>query len=196
MIKKEILGLKGANVRIFGQPTKLNEEYGELMIDAIDVIDSLMPYEKTDLSIETYNSENDEYETFEVDTIDEYLQFMEDEYGLQNTGSDNTYNWSSPITHDFYFHTYENKESGNTLMVIAFHLYGDVRGNYTVEALLEFNNFEEFIEVLMENNKYLGIKEGYEVQVDIFNDICEVYSSEGDYIGYITDLDDLDALIS
>lgn len=195
MIKRDLMELKGANVRIFGQPVTLEEEFGELTIDAIEVIDALMDYEVINFMVTVYDEENDDYDDVQAESIEEYLQFMDEEYDLKETKSDNSYNWSSPITHDFYFHTYESDNLDKVYITIAFHMFGDVRGNYTNEALLEFDSMDEFYEVLLDSNKYLDIK-GCHVEVDIFNDVCEVYTSEGDYLGHICDVEDIDELIS
>jgi len=66
----------------------------------------------------------------------------------------NSYNWSGCIDHDYDFRIYE-RERGERFMVIKFHISGDVRCNYTYEAVLHYDDWsrERFYDAILNNDK-------------------------------------------
>lgn len=133
LIKKDLLDLRGSDVKIFGQPTTLSERNAEdITVNIIDLVDALNDYEITSekacqlLGVEA------------VDDIDD----------LDYTTADNSYNWSGMVDHDFDYHFYE--VGGEVVVSIKFHRFGDVRGNYTETAYLLFDDTYLFNELIHE----------------------------------------------
>lgn len=178
-----IKNLRGTEVRVFGQPYHIDDtniEYNDLVIDVVEVFENLKDYEIT--SYEYYNPDTDEYEEIEFNNADEFISCMEDLYGIEEVRGDNSYNWSSPISNHFYIHEYYNRELSEYYYVVAIHKFGDVRGNYTNEFVLKFDNDYAFFELLNGGNKYYTLhdKEGNELYFDlgIFD---EGLTYEGEY---------------
>lgn len=167
-IKKDILKLRGKTVNVFGQPCTIEKGCGQFTIDIVNVIDALKPYEVNTRNAGVF--------------IDRLI-----ESGLIdcNCKSDNTYNFGAPVSNDMYYHIYNKKNNNGCYIVISIHRYGDVRGNYTDEAVLLFNSVDEFYEVLYDCNIYTSIDvdgKTYSVDVNFFSDTLEVYDDTGAYI--------------
>ena len=164
-----IKNLRGQEVKVFGQPYRIdsNIEYSDLSIDVLEVFERFDYFEVT--SIDYYNPDTDEYEEIEFNSSDEFISHMEDLYGIEEISGDNSYNWGSPVSNDFYYHIYYNEELNEYYYVVAIHKYGDVRGNYTNEFVLRFSNDFEFLELLEESNKYYTLKdkEGNDIYFDL-----------------------------
>ena len=182
-----IKNLRGTDVEVFGQPyhiDNINIEYNDLTIDVLEVFENLKDYEITEYC--DYNPDTDEYEDVEFNNADEFISYMEDMYGIEELSSDNSYNWSSPISNNFYIHEYYNRELNEYYYVIAIHKYGDVRGNYTNEFILKFDNNYDLFELLAESNKYYTLedKDGNELEfeLNIFNEGL-TYECEYEYNG-------------
>lgn len=178
-----IKNLRGTEVEVFGQPYHIDDtniEYTDLVIDVVEVFGNLKEYEITEY--EYYNPDTEEYEDIEFNDCDEFISYMDDTYGIEEVSSDNSYNWSSPISNNFYIHQYYNRDLDYYYYVIAIHMYGDVRGNYTNEFVLKFDSDYEFMELLNECNKYYTLqdKDGNELYFDlgIFD---EGLTYEGEY---------------
>ena len=194
---EDIKHLRGKDVHIFGQPVTLKNELDELEIDVIDVLENLLVYEMTELEYEYYDEVKDDYTIKEFNNAFDYLDYL-DEAGVidyHNSKSDNSYNWSSPISNDINFTVYE-KIDGYYIVECRVHRYGDVRTNYTDTFLLEFTHEVEFLEVLLESNLYEYVEvDGitYDITIDIYSDTIEVNSIDGSYIGSVCacDMDEL-----
>ena len=193
----DIKQLRGKDVHIFGQPVTLKNELDELEIDVIDVLENLLEYEITELEYEYYDEVKDDYIIKEFDNAFDYLDYLDEisEIDYRNSNSDNSYNWSSPISNDINFTVYE-KIDGYYIVECRVHRYGDVRTNYTDTFLLEFTHEVEFLEMLFESNLYKYIEiDGvtYDIVVDIYSDTIEVNSLDGEYIGTVSacDMDEL-----
>lgn len=168
-IKKDILGLRGKTVSVYGQPCTIDKDCGQFTIDIVNVIDSLKPYE-----VNTRNASR-------------FIDRLDDAGIIDsaNYKSNNTYNFGAPVSNDFYFYIYPKNNSNGVYIVIAIHRFGDVRGNYSDEAVLLFDSVEEFYEVLLQNDKhfYIDINNNkYDVNVSILRDTYEVYDNNGYYI--------------
>ena len=189
---KDIKSLRGATVEVFGQKTVLDKEVSEMYVDILDIMESLVEYEQ-DLEVEEYNEETEEYEVKEVDTIDEYLDFIGDVYGLKEIVADNSYNWSVSVSNHFDFKVYKDETLGDTYIVFKVHRYGDVRCNYTKECLLKFNSYGQFLDTIKEANKFITVEvdgKEYDLYVNVLSDGYEVYDAEtGKYVGYTYETD-------
>lgn len=180
-----IKNLRGQDVEVFGQPYHIedsNIEYNDLVIDVLEIFENLKEYEIT--SYEYYNDDTEDYEELNFDDCDDFISYMEDLYGIEEVKSDNSYNWGSPVSNNFYIHQYYNSELDEYYYIIAIHKYGDVRGNYTNEFVLKFNDDYTFLEMLNESNKYYTLedKEGNEIYFDL-GVFDEGLTYEGEY-GY------------
>ena len=177
---KDIKSLRGATVEVFGQKTVLDQEVSEMYVDILDIMESLVEYEQ-DLEVEEYDEEAEEYEVKEVNTIDEYLDFIGGVYGLRELFSDNSYNWNGRISNHFDFKAYKDETLGDIYIVFKVHRYGDVRCNYTKECLLKFNSYEQFLEKITEANKFTNVEvdgKEYDLYVSALYDGYEVYDTE------------------
>lgn len=155
-----IKNLRGTDVEVFGQPYHIDDntiEYKDLVIDIIDVFENLKDYEVT--SCEYYNEDLEEYEEIELNSSDDFISYMENIYGIKEIKADNSYNWGAPVSNNFYMHQYYNEVLDEYYYVIAIHKYGDVRGNYTNEFVLKFDNAFELLEALDESNKYYTLED-------------------------------------
>ena len=189
---KDIKSLRGATVEVFGQKTVLDKEVSEMYIDILDVMESLVDYEQ-ELEVEEYDEETEEYEVKEVDTIDEYLDFIGEVDGLRELFSDNSYNWSGRVSNHFDFKAYKDETVGDVYIVFKVHRYGDVRCNYTKECLLKFNSYDQFLDTITESNNFTTIEvdeKEYDLYVNALSDGYEVYNTEtGKYVGYACETD-------
>ena len=128
------------------------------------------------------NAENDDWSN----GIDKYL---EDKFNvdIENGESDNTYNWNAPLTHNVEFTIIQARSK--CFFKASIHRAGDVRGNYTTEFLLEFNDKDECLgalfdscagfcqrEIKLENTTYVITPHFFNEYVDIYNlDTDEAY---------------------
>ena len=133
-IKKDLLELRGADVKIFGQSTTLPvRSDNDITVDILELVEVLADYEVT------YRKACDLLEVENVDDID----------GLDYSLADNSYNWNGMGSNDFDYRTYETNGEGIVLS-IKFHRFGDVRGNYTENAYLLFDDIYIFDEIIGE----------------------------------------------
>jgi hypothetical protein len=192
-IREDVLSLRGANVKIFGQPTTLDDSVGEGYVDILEVLDILERYEVKDLLVPKYDDEGEWVEDVEAESTEEYMNFLDEMGYIKEKSSGNSYNWSGRVSQDFYFHVYYNELTDSYLVEFAVHRYGDVRGNYTEEALLEFRYEEEFLEALLEATTSVELEGGYEARIEVMSDGIEICDTETyEYVDTIYDLDDFD----
>ena len=189
-IIEEVKALRGANVEVFGQPTTLTSDYGKYTIDTIDILKNLEDYEIPEIiDYWTFKEEDGEdIEVLEEITCEEYLEILDDNGFLVEKNSGNTYNWSAPISNDFYYHIYENLRDDNLIIKIAIHRYGDARCNYTDEFCIIVDSEEEFFDILCESDTFNTIEideKKYYIDIRLFNDMFEVCTEDGDCIGDI-----------
>lgn len=170
----DIRSLRGADVEIFGQNTVLPSAVDILTIDILDVLKALQEYE-IDIEDEDY-----------IDILD----------GYEYTEANNSYNWLAPVSNHFDY-VVSNGLDG-ILVLFKVHRFGDVRGNYTDEVVLKFDNLYEFEEVLYDCIKYVPITvDGveYSVEVNIFNDGYEIFAPYLDFTYHMCtaygDMDDV-----
>ena len=184
----DLLQLRGATVKYFGETVTLPNTVDDLEIDTINILKDMEEYE-IDLHDFVYYTEDEDGNESEVDifegceTAEEILDALE-EYGyIEDTyfAADNSYNWSAPVSNDFDFKLYKDSVSGGIFVDFSVHRFGDVRGNYTDSVIYHFDSVDEFYELLLNCNKYVQIG-NYDVCVDIFNAGFEVYDEGGNYI--------------
>ena len=187
-VMSELMQLRGATVKYFGEAVTLPNKIGDLEIDTINILKDMEEYELDWYDFRYYTEDEDgneiEVDIFEgCETGEEILDALE-EYGyIEDTyfTADNSYNWSAPVSNDFDFKVYKDFVSGGVFVDFSVHRFGDVRGNYTDSVIYHFVSVDEFYELLLNCNKYVQIG-NYGVCVDIFNDGFEVYDEAGNYI--------------
>ena len=196
----EVKALRGANVEVFGQPTTLPSDYGKYIIDTIDVLNHLEDYEIPEI-VDYWDFEEDEdgeeEEVLHEISAEEYLELLDSQGMLVKGISNNTYNWSAPISDNFYYYIYKNLKDDNLIIEIAVHRYGDVRENYTDEFYIRVDSIDVFHEILSECDIYNTVEiDGKEYYVDVrmFDDTFEVSDNDGYYIGSIYAEDDEEAI--
>lgn len=191
-IIEEVKTLRGANVEVFGQPTTLTRDYGKYIIDTIDILKNLEDYEIPDI-IYYFNFEGENYEV----NAEEYLQWLEEEGFLVEENNGNTYNWSAPISNDFYYHIYKNLKDDNFIIKIAIHRYGDIRCNYTDEFCIIVDSEEMLFDILCECDEFNTVEidgKFYYIDIRVLNDTFDVNTEEGCYIGEIYAENDEEAI--
>ena len=196
----EVKALRGANVKVFDQPTTLPSDYGKYTIDIIDVLNHLEDYEIPEI-VDYWDFEEDEdgeeEEVLHEISAEEYLELLDSQGMLVEETSNNTYNWSAPISNNFYYHVYKNLRDDNLIIEMAIHKYGDVRGNYTDEFYIVVYDIDEFYDILTECNIYNTVEvdeKEYYVDIRMFSDVFEVSDTDGECIGTIYVEDDEEAI--
>ena len=129
-------------------------------------------------------------------TYDEYDYFTNLE-GAEYLGGDNTYNHSGSVQNDFQWHTIK-LDNDTYIVLLAFHIAGDIRGNYTDYIVLEFDYEIGFEELMNEISYEYGLTfelevdgKTYEITPFVFDECVEVYDREvDDYIYGIWGVDD------
>ena len=198
-IIEEVKSLRGANVRVFGQPTTLTSDYGKYTIDTIDILNNLEDYEIPEI-IDYWTFEEEDGEDIEVleeITCEEYLDILDDNGFLVEKNSNNTYNWSAPVSDNFYYHIYKNLRDDNLIIKIAIHRYGDIRCNYTDEFCIVVDSEEEFFDILCESDKFNTVEidgKKYDIDIRFSDDMFEVNTEEGYYVGDIYAEDEEEAI--
>lgn len=110
-------------------------------VDTKVMFENLKNYEEEIPKYYYDNASNDDWSN----GIDDYLEEMKG-VNLNSGDSDNTYNWGAPLTHDVEFTIYEADDG--CYFKGSIHRAGDVRGNYTTEFLLKFNDKDDCLETL------------------------------------------------
>ena len=151
----------------------------ELSISIFDVLDELECFEVTEKTI--WDSEIEE--EVEMD-MEEYFEKGLDEGFLTECGSDNSYNWNSPISHHINFEIYHNIEEGNYIVRFRVHCgYCDVRVGYSDWCYLECNSDYDFLEALMECSKWIEVElndKQYCISIDVMSDEIRLESYENE----------------
>lgn len=167
--------------------SELEQELACLEADEVERADRI-EIVLDDLRSQLEEAEENYIET-EADSISDFLDFLEECYGLEEKYSGNTTNQGGNITNDYYEHHYECGD-GYHYVVLAVHRYGDIRANYTDEVLLRFDNEYSSYEAIAEcGYRYETLEiNGEEYTLDInarYEDI-EVFLN-GEYVCTIYD---------
>ena len=115
-----------------------------------------------------------ELKEYEIDITDEEIEeFINDE----ETKGDNTYNWGANISNDLQIHSQEYDDE--ITMVIAVHLRGDVRVNYSDYFAVKMRGFYEFHE-LESMLQYKHITDTLVADINLISEGYSVYDYEHD----------------
>ena len=154
-----------------------------------DVICDSLAYYERGLTEEEYKAiygeEGRKKDTY-FNTYDE-LDYFQNLEGAEYLGGDNTYNHSGNVQYNFQWHTIKLNDDVY-IVLLAFHIGGDIRGNYTDYVVLEFDyevGFEEFMggEISYENGLTFDLDifgKTFEITPMAFDECVEVYDSETD----------------
>ena len=127
---------------------------------------------------------------------DSFTNYMEG-HCVESFGGDNTYNHCGRPQNDFTWETFKLNDD-RYWVVLAFHIGGDIRGNYTDEIVLEFEYDTQFLEVLneitSEYSLYFDLEvdnKTYELAPYVLDECLEVYDRiTDDYIYHIFGIND------
>jgi hypothetical protein len=160
-ILQDIIDLENKEVTIFGQKATLS---GDESLAYTPRVKNLIE------ALEDYEVSSEEYEAM-------IKAYDDEESTLEVITGYNTYNWNGSIDKDINFnHIKYNEED---FIMLKIHRYGDVRSNYTVEAIVRIN-LDEFLDMIMEKlSVYDSIKvDGidYQVSITAMNEAIEVYN--------------------
>jgi hypothetical protein len=160
-ILKDIKDLENKEVTIFGQKATLS---GDESLTYTPRVKNLIQ------ALEDYEVMKEDYEAM-------MKAYDEEDSTLEVVKGYNTYNWNGSIDHHINFnHIKYNEED---FIMLKIHRYGDVRSNYTVEAIVKMD-VDGFFHMMME---YLHVYDSIEVdginyQLSIYatNEAIEVYN--------------------
>ena len=174
-----------------------SNEVDATMINILDVLESLKPYEfdTENLEILTYvdDEEGNCEEEYKIVDMDEFLEW----YEYEEVTATNSYNWSAPISNHFNYTIYKSRAMDNCIVEFKVHRFGDVRCNYSDVVYLEFEDEYYFYDVISESNKYFTIEDNdneikYHITIDVFNECPSItiesndeYEDVYDYEAYI-----------
>ena len=184
MLIQEIEKLVGSDVVIFGKVQKIQEP-SPFYIRIVDVLKELQPYEVTSFEILTVDDE-----IHEAESIDEYLEYLDDLYGLKKIDVGNSYNNNSPIDHHFNYCIYHDQLNYRYLVEFSVHKYGDVRTNYTDSVLYSFEHIDDFFATVEQASYYKKLG-SYSLEASAFQDGWRLYDEEGEEIAQIFDEQDI-----
>lgn len=159
------------------------------VIDAVRVCKALQIYEiDYELADEMPEKENNPYSFYENDFAENYIEYL-DELGYlcyEDGQSDNSYNWSSPISNDINYTVFNSLIDNSVYVLFKVHRWGDVRCNYTENCILHFDHDYEWFEAFDECNRteYIEIDGvNYAVEINFWKEGFEVYTEENwDYL--------------
>ena len=131
----------------------------------------------------------EELKEYEIDiTDDEIEEFIKD----KETKGDNTYNWGANISNDLLINSQEHNDE--VTLVMAVHLRGDIRVNYSDYFAVKMRSFYEFYE-LESMFQYKNITETLVANINLMDEYYAVYDYEHDeHLGEFYQIDIKDAL--
>lgn len=121
-----------------------------------------------------YDIQISEEMELEADSPEEYLEYLENIYSINEIQCGNTYNGSSPLNHHINFTFYENRDFGTYYVLLRCHRYGDVRCNYTDYALLEAKDMESIYNIFDYSKSVTFEMEIDDEEVEV---TCEIFTN-------------------
>ena len=196
-IIRDLKHLKGN--KYFGVYEAQNKlESKNLYISELDIIRGLASYEIDFKKVYGYDFETIAYDyddlLDDVDCIRLKHGYYIDVDDL-NINGDNSYNWNSQVVFDYGKIKVQHEcDLTKEYVIVKFHRYGDVRGNYTDYMVLDMN-MDWFYETIMECSRvYAGVEyKGctYSIDTDAFKESClfDIYSDDAGVDDYDVYLD-------
>ena len=146
-----------------------------LYVNVQDFLDVLKPYEVKP------------YEVVEMSTDDEIEEIPFQTWLYEHSDMDrlhcgNSYNWTSPLSHDINYEVYGHDMDSTVYIVIRVHKTGDIRGNYTDEIIVKFDSYDSFIYDTMDYaRKFIDLDFDYDgenykatIRLDWYSDSMDV----------------------
>ena len=131
----------------------------------------------------------EELKEYEIDITDEEIEeFINDE----ETKGDNTYNWNANISDNLQIHSQEYDDE--ITMVMAVHLRGDIRANYSDYFAVKMRGFYEFYELesMLQHKPITGT---LVADINLMDECYTVYDYEhDDDLGEFYEIEIKDAL--
>lgn len=112
----------------------------------------------------------EELKKYEIDVSDEWIEAFKRNPKVKG---DNTYNWSGNISNDLNLNYLEN-DSGEEIILIMVHLYGDIRGGYSDYFAVKFDSVYEFYE-LESATQMKDVNDHMVADLTIFSERYNVY---------------------
>ena len=156
-----------------------------------------------DVEILLDNMKANEVDPSTVEIIDEeeipFQEWLYNYSDMEKLKSDNSYNWCSPLSHDINFEVWGHDESEPIYVVVRVHRIGDIRGNYTDEFILSYENYDDFLYSTMEDaSKDIEIPFEYEdkkyyaeIRVEWYRECSDVRIMDENFEEEILDLYDV-----
>ena len=189
-IIRDLKNLKGN--KYFGVYEAQNKfESKNLYISELDIVRGLADYEIDFEKIYKADFEDVVY----GDAVGNYMQIDLD----YKDACDNSYNWCSQVTFDYrQIQVIDKHGDEHEYIAIKFHRYGDVRGNYTDDMILDMD-MDSFYETIMEvTSVYASVKykgNEYCISTNAFKESClfDIYSEDAviDDYDVLLDIDNL-----
>lgn len=130
----------------------------------------------------------EELKNYEIEVTDEWIsKFIHD----NDHNGYNTYNLNANISNDLNYFTHETEDA--YIIVMAVHLWGDIRGGYSDYFAVKFDNAYDWFE-LESRTQHKMISDNLMVDIDLFSELYEVYDDDkGECIGsfYECEIEDL-----
>lgn len=190
-VKKEI---KELDEQCKGQYLFANsEDKYSLLVDVKNLLDNMKDREIHPSTVVEIINDDDEYEEISFQT------WLYDYSGLEYLRGDNSYNWSSPLSHDINFELWGTTETDELYVVVRVHRMGDIRGNYTDEIILQYSSYDDFLYSNIEDtDKFVCVdfnhnEKNYsaDIVVNWYRDTVDVRIMDSDSDEEILDLYDL-----
>ena len=185
---QEMEEMIGSNVVIFGQVQKIQEP-SQFYINITDILEELQPYEA---SLEMLTVDD---ETCEAESVEEYLDYLDDLLGLKKLAVGNSYNWNAPLSNHFNYRIYHDQVNDRYLVEVSVHKYGDVRTNYTDSVLYSFENIDDFFETVAQAAFYKELG-SYFLEACPFQEGWRIYNEEGEEIAQVYDEQDIQEFVN
>ena len=151
------------------------DEY-DLYVNVQDLLDALKSHEITsDTMVEIFTDDD------EVEEIP-FQKWLYDYSDMKCLECGNSYNWTSPLSHDINYEVYGYDMDSTVYIVIRVHKTGDIRGNYTDEIIVKFDSYDSFIYDTMDYaRKFIDLDFDYDgenykatIRLDWYSDSMDV----------------------
>ena len=153
-VKKEIKALDEQGKENYSFANS-EDEYS-LLVDVKNLLDNMKANEIDPSTMIEIEVDEDEYEEIPFQT------WLYEYSGLEELKADNSYNWCSPLSHDINFEVWGVSETEEIYVVVRVHRLGDIRGNYTDEIILSYDNYDDFMYSNIEDtSKFVGFEFDY-----------------------------------
>ena len=161
------------------------DEY-DLYVNVQDLLDALKSHEITsDTMVEIFTDDD------EIEEIP-FQKWLYDYSDMKCLECGNSYNWTSPLSHDINYEVYGYDMDSTVYIVIRVHKTGDIRGNYTDEIIVEFDSFSDFVYDTMDYTvKEVSFYFDYNNEEHYASIRTDWYRNDTDVIIYDKNLDEI-----